>query len=344
MDTYHISIAVAHWTSHPSLQGERTYHYRYVAWLLALALHLSRGPFAGQLRGHVACSRLLLGLPRLTIAKNRGIAKFWKDLGAVKIHGRDSRGTDYEIVIPDRSELSEELRGVLDSALAVDYLVPRETLREDVREREKKEVAEPVAVQQPSHAETLARLLPGIKAHARRREVAAMLCEAAGLRRGSIRYAPNHKTGARADEVEHTLEYLAESGWSWAQYVRVCKFVAADEAAPADARWLFSPRHRAYLASVVSRLEEDGTASGEVSEAAEVSVSVPEVVVEERPRLWQRLRALGVQGLRAGDLEGVIEQRFGGEDQAHAELDAYLAAEDRSVHPLHELLASEVHA
>ena len=77
MTTYHLSLALAHWTSRPELQGKREYLYRNVAWLLALAHCLNAGPFGDKHRGHVAHERIVDFMPAIDPKRSSEIAAFW---------------------------------------------------------------------------------------------------------------------------------------------------------------------------------------------------------------------------------------------------------------------------
>jgi excisionase family DNA binding protein len=61
-------------------------------------------------------------MPALDSKKSREISLLWRKLGAIKVHGFDTRGTDYEFVRPAESALDATALALIESARACDYL------------------------------------------------------------------------------------------------------------------------------------------------------------------------------------------------------------------------------
>jgi hypothetical protein len=245
-DIYHASLALAHWTSHPELAGVRAYRYCEIAWLGVLCSAVVSDPFAVQLRARVAHSRIALALPRLDARRSRACAAWWRELGALRVHGSDARGTDYELVRPPIDELSQTMRDAIEYARARDYLAepadlvsaltvastraPKESHRDAEKRRD--------------------RYLSSLDdARATRKGFAATLEQTVGLAAGSLRYKTHNRNLAR--EVEAMIDYCESRGLSLRRVGELCgtihRDVSDDRPSGNEARWLFAARHHGYV-------------------------------------------------------------------------------------------------
>jgi len=120
--SYHTSIAIGYWARHPALAGKRSYHYQALAWLQSVCVCITRSPFDSTVRGKVAHSRLTAMMPALDAKKSREISLLWSNLGAIKVHGYDTRGTDYEFVRPTEATLDAPALALIELARTCDYL------------------------------------------------------------------------------------------------------------------------------------------------------------------------------------------------------------------------------
>lgn len=251
MADYHLSLALAHWTSRPELQGKRDYHYRNAAWLLALAHCITTGPFSGKHRGHVSHERIADFMPAFDVKRSGEIAAFWKKLGAIKVHGFNARGTDYEIVMPAPEDLAAPLAVRHAEAARADYLarpyeapklVEVEPEEKPRKAREKGDVETWVDAEK-RRAFVLEDLMPKVESNRRRSLFAEWLSKAA---RTTLAYKGNPKIGRRAAEVEAAIDFVQEHGWTFAEYAKLCRWVANDPDAPSETRWLFTDRLAEY--------------------------------------------------------------------------------------------------
>lgn len=282
MTTYHLSLALAHWTSRPELQGKREYLYRNVAWLLALAHCLNAGPFGDKHRGHVAHERIVDFMPAIDPKRSSEIAAFWRKLGAVKTHGHDTRGTDYEIVLPSVDEMRPDLAARVEEASRGDYLVRRYEAPVAVQASDKpkrksdKPERENFGEAEQRRARVLEVLLPDVEAHTRRGTFCELLNEAAHTK---LRYKTNPKTGASAAEVEAAIDFVEANGWDFVTYSQLCRWVAADPSAPSNKRWLFTPQCDEYRARAIAAMQtQPAEAPKQVEPASDATRELTEKV------------------------------------------------------------------
>jgi hypothetical protein len=240
------------------MSGKRCYRYREIAWLQALYLctlgAASTDPFATNHRVRVAHSRLCSMLPSLDEKASSDMSRFWRKLGAIKVHGFDTRGTDYEIVKPDPSEMTSVLRGQIEGARVTDYLSPPRDVETSAR------LVVPLLRTATQRTTTKrdddlrrGRVLESLDR--KRSDVAERLEVAAGLAPGSLRYKSSGSH--RAAQVEACIDYMDEKRWTWFDLQRVTQFVSRDIARPKDvsSEWLFDEKLRPYLDGVLRRLD-----------------------------------------------------------------------------------------